>query len=193
MKTKIRRAPKKSLRQNLDAQLAQLESAQLVHAETEGERTYAFKHPLTQEAAYESLLLKQRREIHRRVGETYEHLHPDRLDEFAAMLARHYAEAGDDAKTLEYSIRAGDVASRVHANDEAVAHYARALSTAARGVEVVAHTLHDLMPDCAYLGDSEDARAEARHVIAYIVEHAPSNLCDAFLNLPSVRAVVGER
>jgi tetratricopeptide (TPR) repeat protein len=127
MKTKGRRPSKKSVRENLETQLAQLESAQLVHSASEDERTYVFKHNLTQEAAYESLLLKQRREIHLLVGETYEQLHPDRLDEFAAILAQHYAEGGDVTKTLEYSIRAGDVAMRVYANDEAVMHFARAL------------------------------------------------------------------
>jgi tetratricopeptide (TPR) repeat protein len=127
MKTPSRRKSKRSVRENLETQLAQLESAQLVHSAGEEERTYVFKHNLTQEAAYESLLLKQRREIHRLVGETYEQLYADRLDEFAAVLAQHYAQAGEDPKTLEYSIRAGDVAMRVYANGEAVMHYARAL------------------------------------------------------------------
>jgi tetratricopeptide (TPR) repeat protein len=127
MKTKNRRPSKKSVRENLEAQLAQLESAQLVHSAGEAERTYVFKHNLTQEAAYESLLLKQRREIHRLVGDTYVQLYADRLDEFAPVLAQHYAEAGDVTKTLAYSIRAGDVAMRVYANEEAVIHYARAL------------------------------------------------------------------
>ncbi|MDE3089901.1 MAG: hypothetical protein KGJ80_11025 [Chloroflexota bacterium] len=130
MKTKTRRAPKQSLREKLDAQLAQLETAQLVRRDSEGGSIFSFRHTLTQEAAYDSLLMKQRRELHRCVAETYEALYPDQLDEFAVLLALHYHAAGDDAKTLTYSIRAGDVAARVYANDEAIDHYTRALKAA---------------------------------------------------------------
>lgn len=180
MKTQTRRAPKKSMRQNLDAQLGQLESAQLVHSTTDDERTYAFKHNLTQEAAYESLLLKQRREIHRCVAETYERFYLDRLDEFAALLAQHYAQAGDDAKTLEYSMRAGGVASRVYANDEAVAHYTRAIDTAKRVGAIHQSPLRELylkrgrafellshFDDAARNYDEMRALAQARHDRAF--------------------------
>ncbi len=112
---------------NLQTQLAQLETAQLVRRDSEEGSVFSFRHTLTQEAAYDSLLMKQRRELHRCVAETYEALYPDQLDEFAVLLALHYAAAGDAAKTLTYSIRAGDVAMRVYANDEAVDHYTRAL------------------------------------------------------------------
>ena len=95
-----------------------------------------FKHGLTQDAAYDSLLKNQRRELHHLVAVTYEELYPDHLDEYAALLAQHYAHAGDDAKTLKYSVRAGDVAARIYANAEAVVHYTRALQAAERGVEM---------------------------------------------------------
>lgn len=108
--------------------LSQLETAQLVRAA--GEWEYLFKHTLTQETVYESLLRSTRREIHERVARTYEDLYADRLDEFAAPLAQHYAEAGNDTKTLEYSIRAGDAAARMYANTEAILHYTHAIAIA---------------------------------------------------------------
>ncbi len=114
---------------NLTAQLEQLENAQLVRRLPEEDLAYLFKHALTQESAYGSLLLKKRREIHCRVAEAYEQLYPERLDDLASLLAYHYAEAGDDAKTVEYAIRAGDYASRVYAWVEARSHYAHALRT----------------------------------------------------------------
>lgn len=82
---------------------------------------------LIQESAYESLLFKERREIHERVADAYERLYPDRLDEIAALLARHYGEAGDAAKTYTYAVRAGDAAARMFAYPEAGDHYAHAL------------------------------------------------------------------
>jgi tetratricopeptide (TPR) repeat protein len=118
---------------NLETQLAQLESAQLVRRAPDEDLSYLFKHALTQESAYESLLLKTRREIHRRVAQAYEQVYSERLDEHAPLLAQHYAEAGDDAKTLEYATRAGNQAARVYANAEALTYYTQALAVAQRG------------------------------------------------------------
>ena len=129
-------------RQSLDAQLAQLEDAQLVRRAAEEELAYLFKHALTQETAYESLLYKRRRELHLQVAQVIEQLYPKQLDEYAARLAQHYAEAGDDAKTLEYATRAGDIAARVYANDEAIALYTRALDAAQRGGATTAQFIH---------------------------------------------------
>lgn len=114
----------------LTAQLQQLENSQLVRPLPEEELVYQFRHALTQESAYESLLLKKRREIHRLVAEAFEQLYTERLDEYAALLAQHYAEAGEEAKTLDYATRAGDAAARMYANTEALIYYARAIEVA---------------------------------------------------------------
>jgi tetratricopeptide (TPR) repeat protein len=127
---------------NLDTQLAQLETAQLVRRANDAEAAFQFKHTLTQETVYQSLLRAKRREIHAQVARVYEAAYPDRLDEFAALLARHYAEAGDDAKTLEYATRAGDLAARVYANTEAIAFYTQALDAAKRGGASTAPFVH---------------------------------------------------
>jgi tetratricopeptide (TPR) repeat protein len=92
-----------------------------------------FKHGMTQDAAYQSLLVKQRREIHRTVAQAYEQIFADRcMDEYAAILARHYAEAGDDAQTMRYAIHAGNVAARTYANAEAILFYTQAIDIAKR-------------------------------------------------------------
>jgi tetratricopeptide (TPR) repeat protein len=116
----------------LTDRLTNLESAQLLRRLSEPELAYIFKHILTQETAYGSLLRKSRGEIHRLVAQTYEQLYGDRLDEYAPLLARHYAEAGDDPKALEYARRAGDAAARVYAHVEAIAYYTQALELAQR-------------------------------------------------------------
>jgi class 3 adenylate cyclase/tetratricopeptide (TPR) repeat protein len=92
---------------------------------------HAFRHALTQEAAYGTLLRKRRRELHRRVAEIVEAA-ADRPEEVAALLARHFAEAGDDDATLRYSVIAGDAAARLYANEEAEAQYRAALAAAGR-------------------------------------------------------------
>jgi tetratricopeptide (TPR) repeat protein len=129
--------------ESLETQLAQLESAQLVRRLAEEDPStvlrraqddssgqglvYLFKHALTQEAAYQSLLLKTRREMHRRIAEVIERLYAGDLDENAALLVRHYAEAGDYAKVVEYAARAGAAAAKVYAHAEARAYFLQVL------------------------------------------------------------------
>jgi tetratricopeptide (TPR) repeat protein len=115
-----------------DAPLTELQRADLIRRLQELEEAYQFKHNLIQESAYTSLLRNDRRALHRACANALEQTYPAELDEYAAMLAQHYAEAGDDAKTFEYARRAGDVAMRVHALPEALMQYDTAALLAAR-------------------------------------------------------------
>lgn len=116
----------------LESQLMQLESAQLVRLLREPEIAYLFKHALVQETAYLSLLVKNRRALHKQVARCYEELFPDRIQEFAPILAQHYADAGDDPQaTLKYARLAGDGAWDRNAMMEAARYYAVALAAAA--------------------------------------------------------------
>ncbi|MBI5304297.1 MAG: hypothetical protein HY868_19345 [Chloroflexi bacterium] len=112
--------------------LAQLETAQLVRHLIDAEPAYIFKHALTQDAAYQSLLQKQRREIHRRVAFACEQLYADQLDEHAALLAQHFECAEEDRKALEYLQRAAEYARRSFAAREQVELISRALAIAER-------------------------------------------------------------
>jgi class 3 adenylate cyclase/tetratricopeptide (TPR) repeat protein len=86
------------------------------------EAVYAFKHPLTQEVAYNSQLGERRAAVHRRIADALEELYPDKLDERAALLAQHWEAAGDRLAAARWSARA---ASWVGLNDiaEAVHHW----------------------------------------------------------------------
>ena len=64
--------------------------------------TYIFKHALTREVVYNSLLLKKRTEIHEKIGKSIEDLHQDRLEEFYEMIAHHYSISGNTKKAYEY-------------------------------------------------------------------------------------------
>ncbi|MFQ5409635.1 MAG: adenylate/guanylate cyclase domain-containing protein, partial [Anaerolineales bacterium] len=88
---------------------------------------YRFRNPLTQVVVYETILLKRRREFHRRVGDAMEALFPERLDELAHQLAFHFGQAGEVGRAVEFHSRAGDAAFRLYANAEAIAHYESAL------------------------------------------------------------------
>ncbi|MFN2227792.1 MAG: SpoIIE family protein phosphatase [Anaerolineae bacterium] len=115
----------------LISQLSSLESAGLIRvAQVEPDLEYLFRHALVQDAAYQSLLTSDRRRLHHAVGQVIEHLYADRLDEYAAMLARHFARAGDRERARGYYRRAADAALAAFANPEAEGLYRHALELA---------------------------------------------------------------
>jgi class 3 adenylate cyclase/tetratricopeptide (TPR) repeat protein len=117
--------------EELDLHLLTLERMQFIQeAARLPELEYLFRHTLTQEAAYSTILLKERRVYHRRVGETLEVLYPDQREEMARPLADHFFQARDFGKALKYYTLAGDAAFRLHAVAEAIAHYSQALACA---------------------------------------------------------------
>ena len=87
---------------------------------------------MIQEVAYNSLLLRQRRELHRAVGAAIEELYPERLAEHYEELAYHFTQGEVWTKAMAYSTLAGDRAAEAFANAEARAHYARTLQAAAQ-------------------------------------------------------------
>src|SRR5574341_2406558 len=89
--------------ESLADQLTEIESAGLIRlAQVEPELEYLFRHGLVQDAAYESLLKQHRADLHGRVGAALESLYPDRREELAATLARHFDAAGESAKAAAY-------------------------------------------------------------------------------------------
>ena len=93
------------------------------------ELEYIFKHALTQEVAYNSLLLKRRREIHERIGKAIEELYPDRLEEFYEMLAYHYSRSDSLDKACHYLKLSGNKATESHSLSEAYRYYEEAIKT----------------------------------------------------------------
>jgi len=115
---------------SLHEQLATLELSGLVHERCRiPELEFIFKHALTQEVAYQTLLTPARKVLHRKVGEALESIFRDRIEEFIGVLAYHFFSAEAWQKALDYSIRSGDAAFRVCAYPEARGHYGRALES----------------------------------------------------------------
>lgn len=102
------------------AALAALEAAGLVEFVPGPEAMFRFRHPLIADAAYESLLRNERRAIHGAVGDVLVRRASDAPDGLAAELARHFAEAGDADRALDWATRAGEAAYRRYALPEAI-------------------------------------------------------------------------
>ncbi len=103
---------------------------------------YKFRNPLTQEIAYQTILLKRRREFHRRVGEALEMLFPEQLTELAPRLAFHFAEGQQAEKALHYYTITGDTAFRLFALEGALTNYERAMDWAERGAATNEQLIH---------------------------------------------------
>jgi class 3 adenylate cyclase/tetratricopeptide (TPR) repeat protein len=91
------------------------------------ELAYMFKHALTQDVAYSSLLMQRRKELHRLVGLAIEELYAERLVEYYEMLAYHYERGEVYEKALEYYVKAAEKSQRASANQGAIEQYSRAL------------------------------------------------------------------
>jgi class 3 adenylate cyclase/tetratricopeptide (TPR) repeat protein len=117
--------------EDLPGELESLEMVELIAKSAHiPELEYMFRHELTRDAAYHTILRRERRRYHRRVGEALETIMPDRIGEEAHRLAYHFDEARDNERALKYYIMAGDGASRIYANSEALAYYGRSLEFA---------------------------------------------------------------
>src|SRR5262249_21133777 len=83
----------------LERALRQLEDRQLIYEERVlPEEEYSFKHVLTQETIYESILKERRARFHRLVAEALEALYPEDLAEYYEPLAHHYERGGEHEK-----------------------------------------------------------------------------------------------
>jgi predicted ATPase len=98
-------------------QLADLEFVYLTALAPQ--REYSFKHVLTQETVYQTLLRPKREEYHERIGKAIEALYAERLEEYYELLAYHYVRSGNKDKAVEYLDLANQKAARARAMEEA--------------------------------------------------------------------------
>jgi predicted ATPase len=108
--------------------LAHLQTAEFVYERPAfPEVEYTFKHALTQDVAYNSLLHERRKPLHERTAQAIETLFRSRLDDHYSDLAQHYSRSGNTQKAVDYLGLAGQQAVQRSANVEAVTHFTAAL------------------------------------------------------------------
>lgn len=91
---------------------------------------YSFSHAIMRQTLYGELPTSRRLALHRRIGEALEELYGDNVEGHLGELAYHFvegAQAGDVEKAIDYAWWAGERAADLHAYEEAVGHYERAL------------------------------------------------------------------
>ena len=109
--------------------LGQLVEAELLYQRGRPPRArYTFKHALVQDAAYQSLLRRNRQQYHQQVAELLESKFPEVVEAQPELLAHHYSEAGATERAVGYWLEAGQRAARQSAHPEAIAHLRQGLA-----------------------------------------------------------------
>jgi adenylate cyclase len=167
--------------ERFDASLDRLQEAELIEEVPHApgmlgppERRYRFTQALVQEVVYQNVLVARRTEAHDRAGRAYESLcggEPQRLEDIEA-LGHHFSLGADRRRGARFLLAAGDRASAVYANEDALRNYERALRTlrecGAREEQCpVRERLGDLL---ATLGRREEAIQHYEAVRGHCVE-----------------------
>ena len=123
---------------------------------------FVFRHALTQEAVYGSLLDRQRRSHHGSAGQALEELYSGRVDEVAEILAFHFGRSDDAEKAVDYAISAAVKAGRGWANSEALTYFEEALRRIA--------TLPDTKPNRLRRIDAVLKQAQVKYALGQYSE-----------------------
>src|SRR5579863_9157541 len=188
--------------EQLDPLLASLQTNEFIYEQpAAGDVEYSFKHALTHDVAYNSLLIERRRLLHERAAQTIESLYAERLDDYLSELANHYDRSGNISKAVEYLGRTGVRAAQQAAYSEALPHLTRSLTLlrqlpddadrARRELDLqmaLAALAHVVIGAAAT--ERETALVRARSLCSQLGEH--TRLIDVLVGLSIIRAWHGQ-
>jgi len=161
----------------LEPQLRELIRLEFIYERVEPEgTTYVFRHALTQEAAYGTLLERHRGTWHGVIGRALEELYSGRIDEISELLALHFGRSEEAEKAVDYAIIAAQKSQRRWANTEALAYFSDALS--------LLDTIPDTEPNRLRRIDAVLNQAEVKYALGRYTEHIRA--------LEEIRGVVDE-
>ncbi len=141
------------------------------------EGRYRFKHAITQEVAYNTLLVRRRVELHRVVAEAMERVLSGELREFYGALAHHYLLGEVPAKAAEYAWRAAQRALSIHAYVEVIRFAEQALELFEQmgDTERAVEALYVLARIRRYRGENEGALAAYQRALTLLEERTPDD------------------
>jgi len=172
----------------LEWRLEHLQLAEFIYEQPAvGDVEYTFKHALTQEVAYNSLLSERRKLIHHQTARAIEALYAERLEDRYGELAHHYGRAADSRKAARYLALAAAQALERSANAEALAH-------AEAGLKLI-----ETLPDDPDRGELElDLRLSLGPALRLVkgladeeAEAALSRACELCRRLGRIRSLPG--
>ena len=156
----------------------QLVAADLVVDAAPGERRegrYRFKHAVTQEVAYNTLLVRRRTELHRTVAASMERVLGDQLRDFYPALAHHYLLGEVTEKAADYAWRAAQRALSIHAHLDVIRFGEQALELFDQlgDIERAVEALYLLARIRRFRGENDAALAAYERALALLEQRAP--------------------
>jgi hypothetical protein len=129
----------------LEQRLANLQMGEFIYEQpAAGDSAYTFKHALTQEVAYNSILLERRKQIHEKAAQAIEALYATNLVDHYEDLAHHYSRSGSALKAACYLHLAAEFAMNRSAYTEASARLTTALELLQREPDSVERDQREL-------------------------------------------------
>src|SRR6266436_6827134 len=112
----------------LERMLGDLQAGEFIYEQPAvGDVEYTFKHALTQEVAYNSLLIERRKLLHERIGDAIESIYARSLDDHLAELAHHYSHSDNVTKAVAYLGRTGQQTMQRSAYADAISSLSAAI------------------------------------------------------------------
>ncbi|HJU12407.1 MAG TPA: adenylate/guanylate cyclase domain-containing protein, partial [Candidatus Binataceae bacterium] len=114
---------------DLEAMIAALQGSEFIYERPAfPEVEYVFKHALTQEVAYNSLLIERRKALHERIAQAIEELFVDSISDHLVDLSYHYTRSSNDSRAIKYLMRAAEQAQQRSAYAQAAVYLQQALT-----------------------------------------------------------------
>jgi predicted ATPase/DNA-binding winged helix-turn-helix (wHTH) protein len=175
----------------LHASLEHLQAAEFLYETRVGPAlVYTFKHALTQEVAYQSLLISTRQQLHQCIAQVVEAQFPDLAEAQPELLAQHYTEAGLHTHAVGYWQKAGEKAIQRSAYMEAISHFTKGVEV----LEALPGTPERIQRELALYIALGGALQATKGWAAPEVEHAYARareLCQQAGDTPQLAAVLG--
>ena len=89
---------------------------------------YIFKHALTREVVYDSILTRRREQLHEDIGNAIEEIYKESIDEYYGVLAEHYIDSKNYAKGADYSKLAERKAEKAASLNDAITYARKRIS-----------------------------------------------------------------
>jgi predicted ATPase len=92
-----------------------------------GEDVYSFADVIVRDVVHEEVSHQRHKKLHDKIGCSLEKVYAEKIDEHLGELAYHFLEGGDKDKALDYFLKAGEKATKIYANSEAISYFQSAL------------------------------------------------------------------
>jgi class 3 adenylate cyclase/tetratricopeptide (TPR) repeat protein len=135
---------------------------------------YVFKHALTREVVYDSILARRKKKFHEEIGEAIEQIYKDNLSEHYEVLAEHYFLSENYLKSADYSRLAGRKAEKTVSLNDVIAHSKKRIASLERlpQIEDVEKQIIDARAVLGLYMTQMNYHAEAKEVIDPITDLA---------------------